>query len=106
MSDRQPAEEVTRGLETTSAKIRALAQAGYDRTEIAEQLGIRYQHVRKVLVDAGITAGLRRQVQAESEPVAVDAEPASARLSAPRCFCVLASSLSANGSSSRWRNDT
>ena len=76
MPDRQPAEEITRGLETTSAKIRALAQAGYDRTEIAEQLGILYQHVRKVLVDAGITAGLRRQVQAEREPVAVDAEPA------------------------------
>jgi hypothetical protein len=34
--DRQPAEEVTRGLETTSAKISALAQAGYDRTEIAD----------------------------------------------------------------------
>lgn len=63
-------------METTSTKVRALAQAGYDRTEIAEQLGIRYQHVRKVLVDAGIAAGLRRQVQAESEPVAVDAEPA------------------------------
>lgn len=73
---RQPAEELTRGLETTSAKIRALAKAGYDRTEIAEQLGIRYQHVRKVLLDAGITDGLRRQVQAEREPVAVDATPA------------------------------
>ena len=70
---RPPAEEITRGLETTSAKIRALAKAGYDRTEIAEQLGIRYHQVRKVLLDAGITDGLRRQVEAEREPAAVDA---------------------------------
>jgi hypothetical protein len=73
---RAPAEEITRSLVTTSAKIRALAKAGYDRTEIAEQLGIRYQHVRNVLLDAGITAGLQRQVQAKSEPVIVDAAPA------------------------------
>ncbi|HEX5479966.1 MAG TPA: hypothetical protein VFY79_09625 [Dehalococcoidia bacterium] len=31
-------------------KIRALGAAGYSRTEIAEFLGIRYQHVRNVLV--------------------------------------------------------
>lgn len=73
---RPSAEDVIRGLDTTSAKIRALSQAGYDRTEISQQLGIRYQHVRKVLVDAGITGGLRRQVEAEREPVAVDVAPA------------------------------
>jgi hypothetical protein len=69
-------EDVIRGLETTSAKIRALAQAGYDRTEISQLLGIQYQHVRKVLIDAGITGGLRRPVEAEREPVTVDAAPA------------------------------
>jgi hypothetical protein len=73
---RRPAEDIIQGLTTTSAKIRALAEAGYDRTEISQLLGIRYQHVRKVLVDAGITGGLRRQVAAEREPVLVDAEPA------------------------------
>lgn len=76
MTTRQPADQIISGLETTSAKIRALAEAGYDRTEIAEQLGIRYQHVRKVLLDAGITGGLRRQVQAEREPVLVEETPA------------------------------
>jgi len=69
-------ETVTHGLATTSAKIRALAEAGYDRTEISKLLGIVYQHVRKVMLDAGITGGLRRQVAAEREPVLVDAEPA------------------------------
>jgi hypothetical protein len=54
---RPPADDVTRSLETTSDKIRALARAGYYRTEISKLLNIRYQHVRKVLVDAGIAGG-------------------------------------------------
>jgi hypothetical protein len=74
MDSRRPPDEVTRGLDTTSAKIRALAKAGYDRTEISHHLGIRYQHVRKVLLDAGITTGLRRTVEVEREPVAVDVD--------------------------------
>lgn len=73
---RRPADDIIQGLTTTSAKIRALAEAGYDRTEISQSLGILYQHVRKVLLDAGITGGLRRQIVAEREPVLVDAEPA------------------------------
>jgi hypothetical protein len=39
-----PPDEITRDLATTSAKIRALAQAGYDRTEISGMFGIPYQH--------------------------------------------------------------
>jgi len=74
--ERPPAEDVVLGLPTVSAKIRALANVGYDRTEISEHLGIRYQHVRKVLVDAGITGGLRRQIEVEREPVIVDDTPA------------------------------
>jgi hypothetical protein len=58
---RRASEEVIHGLEITSAKIRALAQEGYDRTEIAAFLGVRYQHVRQVLLDAGITVGLRKR---------------------------------------------
>ena len=38
------------GLPTKSAKIRALNAAGFSRSEIAEFLEIRYQHVRNVLV--------------------------------------------------------
>lgn len=70
--ERRAAEDVIRGLGTKSARIRALAEANYDRTEIAKFLKIRYQHVRKVLLDAGITGGMRRQVAAEREPVMVD----------------------------------
>jgi hypothetical protein len=40
-------EKVVEGLETTSDKVRALARAGYPRTEISKLLEIRYQHVRK-----------------------------------------------------------
>jgi hypothetical protein len=51
--------EVTSGLATKSDKIRALAKSGYSRVEIAALLDIRYQHVRKVLLNAGIATGLR-----------------------------------------------
>lgn len=74
MVQRQPGDDVTRNLKTTSAKIRALAHAGYDRTEIRQLLGIRYQHVRKVLLDAGIASGLRRPVEVQREPITVDAD--------------------------------
>src|SRR2546421_10584647 len=36
-------------LPTKSAKIRALAEQGYARADIARALGIRYQHARNVL---------------------------------------------------------
>lgn len=69
-------DEVTTGLQTKSDMIRALARAGYIRTEIASLLGIRYQHVRKVLVDAGITEGLQQkeEVSLEREPVVVEVD--------------------------------
>lgn len=51
MSDeRRKMSEIAAGLPTKSAKIRALDDAGYSRSEIANFLGIRYQHVRNVLV--------------------------------------------------------
>lgn len=76
-----------RDLKTKSDKIRTLAKAGYSRTEISELLGIRYQHVRKVLLDAGITDGLLRQKQVPQPAIpVVDAPsieiPASALLEA------------------------
>jgi bifunctional DNA-binding transcriptional regulator/antitoxin component of YhaV-PrlF toxin-antitoxin module len=40
------------GLKTKSAKIRALAKAGYARADIARFLGVRYQHVRNVVLAA------------------------------------------------------
>lgn len=43
-------DEVVRGQRTKSDKIRALSKAGFSRAQIADYLGIRYQHVRNVLV--------------------------------------------------------
>lgn len=53
---------VVGGLDTTSDKIRALLREGYLRTEVAKYLDIRYQHVRKVAVEAGIKEGLQRGI--------------------------------------------
>ena len=41
MNQRRSPEEIVQGLHTTADKIRALANAGYDRTEISKILGIR-----------------------------------------------------------------
>ena len=57
---RAPFTEVVADLPTKAEKIRALARAGYDRTEIAVLLNIRYQNVRNVLVEAGRTAPTKR----------------------------------------------
>jgi hypothetical protein len=59
-AERPPASTIIDGLPTISDKIRALAKAGYLRTEIGKILEIRYQHVRKVLLNAGIAEGLTR----------------------------------------------
>lgn len=56
---------------TKSERIRALLHEGYLRTEVAEFLNIRYQHVRGVAVSAGIDDGLQRGlvVVPESKPI-------------------------------------
>jgi len=43
-------DELTKGLITKSAKIRLLEDHGVSRSAIANYLGIRYQHVRNVLI--------------------------------------------------------
>ena len=69
--DRQPAEQVVVGLTTKSDKIRALFRAGYSRSEIARSLGIRYQHVRGVLVRSGyMETQLSRPLRDESATAA------------------------------------
>jgi hypothetical protein len=73
MDTRPPVAEIINGLTTTADKIRALAHANYDRTETSKILGIRYQHVRHVMLRSGLTGGLRREAEAEREPVEVDA---------------------------------
>jgi hypothetical protein len=69
---RTVATEIIARFDTKSDQIRALAKAGYLRTEIAELLGIRYQHVRKVLTDAGIRDGLRNQVFVARSAVVIE----------------------------------
>lgn len=76
MYTRPSSAEITSGLTTIADKIRALAHADYDRSEISKILGIRYQHVRNVMLRSGLVGGLRREVEAEREPVEVDAAPA------------------------------
>lgn len=51
-ANRRPFAEVIAGLSTKVEKIRALSRAGYERSEIAALLNVRYQNVRKALVDA------------------------------------------------------
>jgi len=59
MSANRSMAEIVESFPTTSAKIRALAAEGYLRADIARHLNIAYQHVRKVLEDAGSREGLR-----------------------------------------------
>jgi hypothetical protein len=65
---RQLPQKITEGLTTTSDKIRALAAAGYERTEIAAFLAIRYQHVRNVLVQSN-AAKSSPQASIKSRPL-------------------------------------
>ena len=51
MPNQSDMENLTKNLTTKSEKIRRLGSAGYARQAIADFLGIRYQHVRNVLVD-------------------------------------------------------
>jgi hypothetical protein len=75
MEPRRPTSVIIDGLTTTADKIRALAASNYDRAEISKTLGIRYQHVRNVLLRSGFTGGLWGEVEIEREPVEVDAAP-------------------------------
>lgn len=54
--------EVVVGLDTTADRFRALLREGHLRADVARFLDIRYQHVRKVAVDAGIEQGLQRGI--------------------------------------------
>ena len=62
-------EQAVIGLSTKSDKIRALYREGYSRSEIRRFLGVRYQHVRNVLVRDGFTEPrLHRHPGRESVP--------------------------------------
>lgn len=63
--------KVAAGLPTTSAKIRALGEAGYQRADIARFLNIRYQHVRNVELQAKKKAQRQRQPEKAAPPAQV-----------------------------------
>ena len=66
-SERRRVVALTRGLRTKADRIRALSDAGFDRSRIANALGLSYQHVYNVL-----SAAVRRTGRA------ADASPAPA----------------------------
>lgn len=68
MTERHPPESIIDGLLTKADKIRALARAGFSISESAQFLGIKYQHVRHVLVRSGFPVG-RRSATAAIEPI-------------------------------------
>lgn len=68
-------EALTRELVTKSDKIRTLGRAGVPTGEIARFLGIRYQHARNVLADAGLHSR-RRPAPAPQSPPAQPVEEA------------------------------
>ncbi|MYD70682.1 MAG: AbrB/MazE/SpoVT family DNA-binding domain-containing protein [Acidobacteria bacterium] len=49
VSEGERIDRLTRGLGTKAARIRALAAAGFDRSQIANALGLSYQHVYNVM---------------------------------------------------------
>jgi hypothetical protein len=71
--EREPADSIIDTLTTKADKIRALARAGYSRTEIQKILGVRYQHVRNVLVRSGIEGGLQERIQMTRPSIGVAA---------------------------------
>jgi len=71
--ERAIADVVIAGLGTKADRIRALAHAGYLRTEIATLLNIRYQHVRHVLERSGISLGRVRDAVPAALPTAASA---------------------------------
>ncbi|MYE00995.1 MAG: hypothetical protein F4Y03_06895 [Alphaproteobacteria bacterium] len=63
MVDTMEMSRIVEGLPTKSSKIRALDAAGCKRAEIARFLGIRYQHVRNVLVQGPPKSETRQSAQ-------------------------------------------
>jgi bifunctional DNA-binding transcriptional regulator/antitoxin component of YhaV-PrlF toxin-antitoxin module len=63
-------ERLMAGLKTKSDKIRALGRHGVPTAEIARYLGIRYQHARNVLVEAGLHPAAEDKAQAQTLSVA------------------------------------
>ena len=97
-------ENVTKNLTTKSDKIRALNAAGYARQAIADFLGIRYQHVRNVLVDEerrrqqpGFSEGHSSQRRSPAAATVVSARPGKIFLHEDGSIVLPPSALTAAG---------
>ncbi len=78
--ERRPMAEIIEGLATTADRIRALFRAGYSRAQIGTHLGIRYQHVRNVLLRSGFEEiQLSCVCPCEQPPTADDRPPDQVR---------------------------
>jgi hypothetical protein len=75
--ERERMAQIAASLSTKSAKIRALAAAGYKRARIADFLNIRYQHVRNVLVHSAREQGADANAVSEFQ----DEEPSAELMS-------------------------
>ena len=85
--ERESLVKLTKGLPSKSAKMRALASAGYTRSEIAKALGVRYQFVRNVLLNeqASNFADRRAASPKQGEAVRLTLTP-SGQLVLPKSF--------------------
>lgn len=95
----RPMSLVIEGLTTKSARIKALVAEGYLRADVARFLDVKYQHVRKVLSDAGITDGLQNgqpSVVASPQPAKVR-EPLSIQVLLDAGFVRLGTWTAADG---------
>jgi hypothetical protein len=96
-------EALTHNLHTKSEKIRTLGAAGYTRRQIADFLGIRYQHVRNVLVDeerkqrSGFSEGRRPEVPSRPAPTSAPPHPGKVLLREDGSIMVPPSVLTAAG---------
>ena len=66
-------DDLTQGLDSKAAKVRALYSAGVSTGDIGRYIGIRYQHVYNVLLRAGMIEKAAPQ-GAESPSLGADAE--------------------------------
>lgn len=65
--DAERKQQLTHGLPTKAAKIRALGAAGYTRSQIAAFMGISYQHVRGVLVRSTVATPAQAEQQSDDD---------------------------------------
>ena len=99
-TSRAEMQRASAGLKTKSDRIRALAKAGYSRQQIADFLGLSYQHVHSVLAYAERKRKPQAEEMAEPRPTWHSEPPSGSgkiRVAMDRSAVIPASVLSAAG---------